>query len=98
MNRPLLLGLASGAMTASSVAHFVKGVTAEPYPTVFGSSPTTNVVTGWAGLVASGLLAHHAIARGHRYAAEFAGASGALVAGLYHARGGPARLHARIGR
>lgn len=94
----VLLGFASGAMTANAIPHYVSGTTAQPYPTVFGNSPTTNAVAGWAGLVGAGLLAHYAVVGGGRKTAEFAGTVGALAAALYHARGGPARLNALLGR
>lgn len=98
MMRSLLLGFASGATTANAIPHYVMGTTARPYPTVFGDSPTTNAVAGWAGLVGAGLFAHFAVVGGSRKTAEFAGTVGALAAAVYHARGGPARLNTLLGR
>ena len=46
MWQTILLSLLAGAMSANATPHFVKGITKEPYPNVFGGSPVSNLVAG----------------------------------------------------
>jgi hypothetical protein len=55
-----LLRLLAGAMGANATPHFVKGITKETYPNVFGGSPVSNLVAGWAGFVLTALLVYWA--------------------------------------
>lgn len=80
-----MLTCLAGALAANAVPHFVKGVTKEPFPTVFGPSPVVNVVAGWAGFVLAGLLVHWADVGQHPVASSAAGAGGALALALFHA-------------
>jgi hypothetical protein len=48
MWQTILLSLLAGAMGANSTPHLVKGITKETYPNVFGGSPVSNLVAGWA--------------------------------------------------
>jgi hypothetical protein len=43
-------------MGGNAISHFVKGLTKENYPTVFGNSPVPNLLAGWAGLVVTAVL------------------------------------------
>jgi hypothetical protein len=43
-------------MGGNAIPHFVKRITKENYPTVFGNSPVPNLLAGWAGLVITALL------------------------------------------
>jgi hypothetical protein len=81
------LSLLAGALGANSAPHFVKGITREEFPTVFGSGPVVNLVAGWAGLVLTALTAYGAHVGEHPFWAITAGATGALAMGLFHARG-----------
>lgn len=85
MWQTVVLTLLAGVFAANSVPHFVKGITKERFPTIFGSSPLINVVTGWAGFVLSGLLLTWADVRDHPGAAAVAGAAGVLAMALFHA-------------
>ena len=62
MWQTILLSLLAGAMSANATPHFVKGITKEPYPNVFGGSPVSNLVAGWSGFV----LAAFAVVLGTR--------------------------------
>ena len=87
MFQAIALGLLAGLMIGNGTPHFVKGITKERYPTVFGSGPVPNLVAGWAGIClgASALLAADLpAARGPGGAAT---AVGVLLMGLFHAKG-----------
>jgi hypothetical protein len=64
---------------------FVKGITKERYPTVFGNSPVPNLLSGWAGFVVAGILIGYADREHHALEFWIAGAVGALLIGLFHA-------------
>ena len=51
MWQTILLNLLAGAVSANAIPHFIKGITKETYPNVFGGSPVSNLIAGWAGLV-----------------------------------------------
>ena len=87
MWQTILLSLVAGAMAANATPHFVKGITNEAYPNVFGGSPVSNLVAGWAGFVLTALLVSWAHAQRHPIWAFAAGALGALLMGLFHASG-----------
>jgi uncharacterized membrane protein YgdD (TMEM256/DUF423 family) len=80
-----ILGFLVGVFGANGVPHFVKGITKETYPTVFGNSPVTNLVAGWASLVIAVIIARYADYQHHAVAFLIAGAVGALLIGLFHA-------------
>lgn len=80
-----LLTFVAGVLAGNSTPHFVKGITRERYPTVFGASPVVNLLAGWAGAVLALLLIQAAGVNAHATAAAVAGAIGVLVVGLFHA-------------
>ena len=80
-----LLTFLAGILGGNAIPHFVKGITKERYPTVFGASPIVNLVAGWTGLVAAALLLHAAGVDTHAGVAAIAGPLGVLVMGLFHA-------------
>jgi hypothetical protein len=49
------LAFLAGLLAANAYPHFAKGITAERFPTVFGSSPLVNFLAGWTGLTLAGL-------------------------------------------
>jgi hypothetical protein len=85
MWQAMLFGLLAGVMGGNAIPHFVRGITKEPYPTVFGSSPVTNLVVGWTGLVLTALLALLARAGQRPVWALCSGVVGVLLIGLFHA-------------
>jgi hypothetical protein len=82
------IGLAflAGVLGGNAVPHFVKGITKETYPTVFGSSPVVNLLAGWSGLVFAALCVAGAHVGRHPGWAVGSGALGVLLLGLFHAR------------
>jgi hypothetical protein len=87
MWQTILFSLLAGAVGANATPHFVKGITKETYPNVFGGSPVSNLVAGWSGLVLAALLAYWAQADRHPVWAFASGALGVLLMGLFHALG-----------
>jgi hypothetical protein len=87
MWQTILLSLLAGAMGANSTPHFVKGITRETYPNVFGGSPVSNLVAGWAGFVVTALLVYWAHPERHPLWALASGALGSLLMGMFHALG-----------
>ncbi len=81
----IALSFLSGVFGGNARPHFIRGITREAYPNVIGGSPIVNLVTGWAGLVVTGLLVHWARMELHPVAAFIAVAIGLLLIGLFHA-------------
>ena len=46
MWQAVLLASLAGVLAANAYPHFAKGITAQRFPTVFGSSPVVNVLAG----------------------------------------------------
>ena len=55
MWQAVLLAFLAGVLAANASPHFAKGIAAERFPTVFGSSPVINVLAGWSGLALAAL-------------------------------------------
>ena len=92
MQQTALLAFLAGLIGANSIPHFVKGITKEKYPTVFGDSPVTNLIAGWTGLILTVLCVHWAdVGRAPMWAFG-TGALGVLLMGLFHA------WHGALGR
>lgn len=56
MLETLILSYIVGVLGGNSFPHFVKGITKEEYPTVFGNSPVINFFLGWLGFIVTFLL------------------------------------------
>ncbi|WP_067698986.1 hypothetical protein [Nocardia jejuensis] len=81
----LTLGFLGGLMAGNAVPHFVRGITKQRYPTVWGGGPIPNLIAGWAGLVIAALLLHTAF-HDHPHPWAFSAAAlGVLLIGLFHA-------------
>jgi hypothetical protein len=80
----ILLGFLAGVLLGNGIPHFVKGITKEQYPTVFGPGPVPNLIAGWVSLVIVG-----ALVRWNGWPADDATwistALGLLTIGLFHA-------------
>src|SRR3954453_13323377 len=87
MWQAVLLAFLAGLLAANASPHFAKGITAQRFPTVFGSSPVVNVLVGWSGLAIAGLCLCGAHPVRHPGAALLGVAVGALPIGLFHAAG-----------
>lgn len=81
----IILSFFSGCWFFNGFPHFVKGITRERYPTLFGNSPVINFIVGWAVIVTAPFLLHWAHPERHPVQAIVAGATGALLIGLFHA-------------
>jgi hypothetical protein len=70
---------------ANAVPHFVKGITKETYPSLFGPTPVVNLLAGWSGFVLTALCVYWAHVGRHSGWALVSGALGVLLIGLFHA-------------
>jgi len=85
MWQAIVLSFLGGLFGDNAFPHFTKGITKEPYPTVFGSSPVTNFIAGWLGLLIAALLLYGAHVDLYPMIGLCSGAVGVLLAGLFHA-------------
>jgi hypothetical protein len=85
MWQTIILSFLAGLFSGNAFPHFAKGITKEPYPTVFGCSPVINFVAGWLGFLIAGLFLFAAHVYWYPRVALFAGAAGVFLAGLFHA-------------
>jgi hypothetical protein len=81
----IILSFFAGVIGANAIPHFVKGITKESYPMVFGNSSVPNLIAGWVGLVLSALLGYWARVDHYPIWAFVFGALGVLLMGLFHA-------------
>lgn len=75
----------AGVFAANATPHFVRGITKQHFPSIFGSGPLVNVVVGWSGFVIAGLLFVASRAPSHPRIAFVATALGVLVMAVFHA-------------
>ncbi|TNC28634.1 hypothetical protein [Amycolatopsis alkalitolerans] len=87
MWQAVLLALLAGVLGANAYPHFTKGITAQRFLTVFGSSPVVNVLAGWSGLALAGLCLWGAHPVRYPGLVLLGLAVGALPMGLFHAAG-----------
>lgn len=85
MWQTIVLSFLAGVMGGNAIPHFVKGITKETYPTVFGNSPVPNLLAGWTGLVLTALLVYWADVERYPGWSFASGAIGVLLIGLFHA-------------
>lgn len=81
----ILIGLLSGLLAGNGFPHFVRGITKQNYPSVFGSGPATNLIVGWIGLTLASIGFAWISTSPDSIAALVAGAIGVLAIGLFHA-------------
>lgn len=82
----IILSFLAGLFGANAVPHFVKGITKESYPCAFGNSPVPNLIAGLVGLVIAVLFVYFTDVHNHSLVLLGAGALGALLIGLFHAK------------
>ena len=81
----IILSFLSGACGANAFPHFVRGITKETYPTVFGYSPVVNFIVGWAGFVMTTILVYLANMEQYPLLVFIFIALGVLLMGIFHA-------------
>ncbi len=84
------LAFLAALVAGNGIPHFVKGITKEPYPMVFGNTPVPNLIVGWLSFILSAILIYLAKVADFPLAAVIAAAVGLLLIGLFHA--GPGAL------
>ena len=81
----LILCFFAGLFCANGIPHFVKGITKENYPCLFGNTPIPNLLAGWSMLLVSLAVFHFTHIDKNDFTAQAAVAVGALAIGLFHA-------------
>jgi hypothetical protein len=82
----IILSFLAGVFGANAIPHFVKGITKESYPCVFGNSSIPNLVARWAGFNVSVLLVYFADVKQYSVPSLVSGSLGVLLIGLFHAK------------
>lgn len=85
MWQTLALTFLAGVFAANATPHFVRGITKQHFPSIFGSGPLINVIVGWSGFVIAGLLFVASHAEAHPRVAFVAASLGVLVMAVFHA-------------
>lgn len=85
MWQTIALTFLAGVFAANATPHFVRGITKQHFPTIFGSGPLVNVVVGWAGFVIAALLFVASRAEAHPRPAFVAASLGVLAMAVFHA-------------
>jgi hypothetical protein len=98
MIRAIVLAFLAGLMGFNGIPHFVQGITGREFPNLTGNSATNNAVGGLAAFAIAGTLLALAHAAEHVWAALIAGAVGALVMTVFHARRGAYWMSSRFGK
>ena len=98
MIQTIVLTFLAGLMGTNGIPHFVQGITAREYPNVTGNSATNNAVSGLAAFAIAGALSLVAHVGDHPRAALIAGAVGAVVMTVFHARRGAYWMSRRFGK
>lgn len=93
----ILLSALTGLMGANAVPHFVKGMTGEEFPNVWGNDALRNAVAGTLGLIIAVILGAFADIPAHPVAGPTALSAGALVMAVFHGRRGAFRLNTVLG-
>ncbi|GAA4575727.1 hypothetical protein [Planotetraspora kaengkrachanensis] len=88
MLQTTVLAFLAGALGANATPHFVKGITGERFPTVFGSAPLINLIGGWILYVVTALLVVQADVTAHPAPSFVAASLGVLLMGVFHAHVG----------
>jgi hypothetical protein len=81
----LALAFAGGVMGGNAVPHFVRGITKQRYPNIWGGGPVPNVVAGWGGLLLAAWMLRIAFDGSSPLGPFCAMAIGVLLIGLFHA-------------
>lgn len=98
MIQAIALTFLAGLMGTNGIPHFVQGITAREYPNLTGNSATNNAVGGLAAFAIAGALSLVAHVGDHPRAALIAGAVGAVVMTVFHARRGAYWMSQRFGK
>jgi hypothetical protein len=97
MWQTMILSFLAGIFGANGVPHFVKGITKETYPCVFGNSSVPNLMSGWAGFIVAVLLISRIDVEKYSVISFVSGAIGVLLIGLFHAWHGAFGRNSRNG-
>ena len=85
MPQTVILSLLAGILAANGTPHFVKGITREPFPSLFGPAPLVNLVAGWVLYAVAAVLLELAHPAAHVFWATASAGMGVLAMGAFHA-------------
>ncbi|MDX8444854.1 hypothetical protein [Mesorhizobium captivum] len=87
MWQAVLFAFLAGIFATNGIPHFVKGITKDSYPCLFGNSSVPNLVAGWLSFVVAILSAYGTNIEQYPLSSLVSGAVGVLLMGLFHAAG-----------
>lgn len=79
------LGFLGGLLIGNGLPHFLRGITGERYPNIFGSDPVVNFLAGWTSLCLGVLAIAGAAVPAEPVLGGASIAVGVLLFGLFHA-------------
>jgi hypothetical protein len=85
MANAIIIGLLIGLISGNSIPHFVKGITKENYPCLFGNSPIPNLFAGWLFLNITCVLIYFWNYQSFPIVSLIFCSLGLLLIGLFHA-------------
>ena len=98
MIQAIVLAFLAGLMGFNGIPHFVQGITGREFPNLTGNSATNNAVGGLAAFAIAGVLLALAQVADYVWASLIAGAVGAVVMTVFHARRGAYWMSRRFGK
>ncbi|HZX07374.1 hypothetical protein [Kribbella sp.] len=98
MVETIVLAFLAGLMGLNGVPHFVTGITGREFPNLTGNSATNNAIGGLAAFAIAAVLLAVAPVGTHPRAALIAGAFGAVLMTVFHARRGAYWMSKHFGR
>ena len=81
----IVLGFFAGVFFGNGIPHFVKGITRDCYPCVFGGGPVPNLIAGWISLIVAGSLTRWIDMPEWGMQAAMSAAVGLLAIGVFYA-------------
>ncbi len=81
----ILFGFLTGVFFGNGIPHFIKGITKENYPMIFGNKPVPNLIAGWFSFILASVFGYYSLMSNHALAAFISFTIGILLIGLFHA-------------
>lgn len=85
MTKAIIFGFLIGICSGNALPHFIKGITKENYPCLWGNSPISNLIAGWLFINITSILIFFGNCKAHPEVEFFSCSIGLLLIGLFHA-------------